>query len=456
MSGKNTRTVLAAFCLVAMATSGCAQADLVDDATGRAFGCETAPGANPYCSDPEIRALVYEQHVLATRLANEESIELTTDMGLGISGSPPPHVALRSIRNKAYAEVRRCRAERDCILEAVQQTTEVFRGMAGLPASEPSVSEAEIAASAAGQNYTKAALVAASDAIDAEYVAEWAATRELLASPDDPDKVDPLFAFRYREPERWNRERKQRCRDDLACMAERPQILDTLIGERRRILESGAERAEIAERQTRERERAKSENAARQRENERLLAERTAALRAIEVDAILPPGSRLRPLLIEGFETFDRDVATPFATDIGNDFASAASIFGAGGMGERIRSSAIDNRRNLVAAAYGLSRRDVLGYCGDEIVEVYRRTTPGSELRTLGGVTINRSEGVDVFVRAPRRFAPFVHASHFESGEGHFADEIRRLGGCGSPVLRHVEDNLVNYARGRDFIRWNP
>jgi hypothetical protein len=161
-------------------------------------------------------------------------------------------------------------------------------------------------------------------------------------------------------------------------------------------------------------------------------------------------------LLIEGFETFDRDVAPPFATDIGNHFASAASIFGAGGMGERIRLRVIENRRNLIAAAYGLSRRDVLGYCGDEIVEVYRRTTPGSELRTLGGVTINRSEGVDVFVRAPRRFAPFVEASHFESGEGHFAEEIRRLGGCESPLLRHVEDNLVNYARGLDFIRWSP
>lgn len=126
------------------------------------------------------------------------------------------------------------------------------------------------------------------------------------------------------------------------------------------------------------------------------------------------------------------------------------------GTSEAIRRGAVDNRRNLVAAAYGLSRRDIIGYCGDEVVQVYRRTTPGTELRTLGGVSISRSEGVDVYVRAPRRFARFVEASHFERGGGHFANEIARLGGCDSPLLRHLEDNMINYARGRPFIRWDP
>jgi hypothetical protein len=96
----------------------------------------------------------------------------------------------------------------------------------------------------------------------------------------------------------------------------------------------------------------------------------TAALRSIDVDGILPPGSRLRPLLIEGFETFDRHVATPFGIGFGNDFASTASIFGVGGMDERIRGGAIANRRNPVAAACGLSRRDILGYREEEMVDV--------------------------------------------------------------------------------------
>ncbi len=442
--------------LLAVATVSQAQSPLVPDRLGRDLGCETSPDADPYCTNTEVRALVFEQHVLVELLSNEPTIEVTVDMNLGLSGSLPPVLALRSFRSMVRISVRRCRGDEACILDAMREKTSVLRDLAGLPASEPSVTEAEIAASNAAQGEAKLAMIAAGEAIDAEYAAEWEQIRKLLAPPDDPDLAPPNLGRYFPAPERWSRERKQRCRDDMICMAERPQVLNMLVDRRKRAVRDTAKRERRAAQKARLQRQQEAARKARQKEIERRRAERVAALRAIDVDAILPLGSQLRPLLIEGFEAFDRQVAIPFATKIGDDFAGAALFFGAAGMSKRLRRAIVENRRNLVAAAYGFSRRDILGYCDDEVVQVYIRTTPEIERRTLGGATIQRYGGADVYVRVPRRFARFVEASHFENSVGLFADEISRFGSCDNPLLSRLEDNLVNYVRGNPFVRWDP
>lgn len=177
-------------------------------------------------------------------------------------------------------------------------------------------------------------------------------------------------------------------------------------------------------------------------------------LRKIDVDSLLPPGSQLRPLLYDGFEAFDRKVAIPLAAKIGGDAAALTTAFTSGGSGAGISRGIMNNRKNLVAAAYGLSRRNAIGFCGDQAVSVYRRSIPGMETRTLSGISLSRTDGVDVYVEVPRPFVRFVEKSHFEGNERRFSAEIERMGGCNSPVFKHIEQNIIAFARGRPFTAW--
>ena len=439
---------MAAF-LLGMALAGNAVGDVPVDPVGNYLGCDTDPAASPYCTDPELRALFHEQNLLGAELQGLAKVEI------GSSGSLPGWMVLRQVRNSLALDMRRCNGDRNCLLTEMEQRAVALRLAAGRPPDTPLVTPKEATELDAAGDADAERLRAAAREIAEAYPVEWEKTRALLAPPDDPDFVEPLFAWRNPAPEVWASKRERNCRGDLACLADRTD-LDRLLGVQREA--EAARAAAVARAAEEERERAVAEE--RRIAAERRLAEQRAAfverLERYNIDGLLPEGSKLRPILFGRFATFDRQTALPLAKEVADGFRGAVALFGGEYMASTLDSRARDNRRNLVLAAYGLTRKEVLGYCGDRKVQVYRRSTPGSELRTLGGITIQRQEGVDIYTEVPAPFARFVKGAHFESGTDHFRAEISRFGSCDHPVRRVLEHNLIAYATGGQAIPWDP
>lgn len=452
------RDFLAACAVVAcacLAGSGSAHAEVPPDPIGSYLGCEDDPAGNPYCTEPELRALFHEQHLLGKELQALPQVEIGAGMGLSVGGTLPGWMVLQQVRNSLAIDMRRCDANKACLLAKMEERAKALRIAAGRSADEPLVSPDAATSLDAGQTAEEARLRQAAQDIRDAYAVEWEKTRAILAPPDDPGFVEPLFLWRNPDPETWASKREARCRDNLDCLAD-PADIDRLVAVQRDAAAKRAEATALAEQREREAKEAELARAEAERQRETQRAAYIASLAAYDIDRILPEGSHLRPVLFGELDQFDEDTALPFANDIARGAGAAATFFAGEGMGASIRSGITENRRNLVVAAYALTRKEVLGYCGDRKVEVYRRSTPGRELRTLGGATLQRFSGTDIYVGVPAPFARFVEASHFESGVDLFRSEITAFGGCDNPVRKVLEHNLRAYASGRDPVAWDP
>lgn len=440
---------------VQLAHPGAAEAEVLPDPVGSYLGCDEDPSGNPYCTAPELRALFHEQHLLGKELQQLPQVEISEDMGLGMSGALPGWMLLQQVRNALAIDMRRCKTDKACLISEMEKRAAALRAAAGKPADEPLVNPDAATALEAGQDAEEDRLRQAAKDIRDAYAAEWEKTRALLAPPDDPEFVEPLFLWRNPDPETWASKREARCRGDLACLAD-PADLDRLVAAQRDAEAKQAEATALAEERAREEQEAEVARLEAERRHEAQRAAYIESLATYDVDRILPEGSHLRPVLFGDLELFDESTALPFARELADGFSSAASFFVGEGLGASVSRGVIENRRNLVLAAYGLTRKEILGYCGDRKVDVYRRTTPGSELRTLGGVTLQRFEGAEIYTGVPAPFANFVKASHFESGVDLFRDEITALGDCDSPVRQVLEHNLIAYGRDREPVGWDP
>lgn len=409
-----------------LAFPGAIDAEVLRDPVGTYLGCDQDPEDNPYCTAPELRALFQEQRLLGKELQQLPKVEISDGMGLSAAGTLPGWMIPQQVHNALAIDMRRCNADKACLISEMEERAKALRVAAGKPADMPLVSPDAVATLEAGQEAEEDRLRQAARDIGEAYSVEWEKARALLAPPDDPDFVEPLFLWRNPAPETWASKRDGRCRDDLACLADRADI-DRLVAVQRDAEWRRAEATALAEKRAREDRVAEIARAEAERRREEQRATYIASLGAYDIDRILPEGSHLRPVLFGDLDLFDESTALPFAREIAGGFGSAATLFVGEGMGASVSRGIMENRRNLVLAAYGLTRREVLGYCGDRKVEVYRRTTPGSEVRTLGGATLQRFEGVEVYTGVPAPFARFVKASHFERGVDLFRTEILRL-----------------------------
>ncbi|WP_371061138.1 hypothetical protein [Rhodosalinus sp. 5P4] len=401
-----------------------------------------------------MRLLLQEQHLLREEISGLSEIAITPEMQLSMTGAMPGYMMARNLESNLALEMRRCRGDEDCLLTTMQEGTRLLRVAAGRPESERLISAEEAAALEAEQQAGLERLRQEAEEIAAAYPVEWERARSMLAPPEDPDAVQPLFLWRNPEPEAWMAERERRCGKDLECLADRTD-LERLLEVQRRVEAERMEAFAEEERRAQE-ERAAAERQAeeaRRREEQRMaLVER---LSSYNVDGLLPEGSHLRPILFGRFTIFDRRTARPFAEALGASARDSAAFYGMEGLGMGLESGAIENRRNLIVAAYALTRKEELGFCGDPSVDVYRRTVPGSEF-TIGGAVVQRYAPAEVYVSVPAPFARFVEASPFEAGDDLLRRDVRRLATCRSPVRQVLEHNLIAYALDREPIPWDP
>ncbi len=235
------------------------------------------------------------------------------------------------------------------------------------------------------------------------------------------------------------------CRDSKDCI--RP-ILAQRIADLDAASITLTEAVQLAEQQ----EVQKAEEDAQRREAEVAQREAEIQLRVQnllpEAREAFPPQSFLHQILMQNFAAADQ-IAQDMALEIWDaDFAGTVRIL-APGMSDTLRQAAINNRKNLVLAAYGLTRYERLGACGDQITIVERLVSERQVSRNIYNVIISDIPAQYSRVDTPVNFARFVENTIFERGGRYFSSEVDAIGACDSDLRLFLEESLFSYARWR-------
>lgn len=419
-------------------------------------GCLEEVQTSPYCTDPEIRALVNTQAALFNMASDAEPITFEEDKIIGNSGyskgsTHDPTTLLFRVIYSQFLSVRRCGNDRDCILSEVEPNVSAMRDIMGVEPGVSLVGEGQV--SSIEDRVAERELARSSvDAARTAYERDWLATHELL----EADNGGALFEFRHPRPEGWWRLHEPKCeRRPEECLADLERDLAEVRAEKSKAeaaieAQERRERMALLEENARERRKAEAE-AARLRDEARkrdLLREK---LRDFDIRSVLPRESPFRSLVMYDAAAFDRDVAIPAAERMGDDTARITGFFGYSGLAPLLRDDVIDNRRNSIVASYAVTRMHVLGPCGDDIKDVYMRTT-NDIVTTRFGAEVNRIPGRPVYTSVPGKFAAAVSRSGFENEDGAkswgiFYGDLDFLSGCDDPIRGLIEHNLLAWAR---------
>lgn len=232
------------------------------------IGCDGNPDSSPYCTDPDIRALVYQQFRLRDRIEEIRSDPARANIVFAV---------MDGIRNMQLIAVRSCGGDTDCIKSAVTTATDGMYEISQIDRLPP-LTEAEIAAFAAaerGRADQRPAAVAALQELDQAYAREWEAAMDMLN-----DQALPLFRFRHPDPEIWARQWAGCGPDPAACLEQKTASLNAMLEAREkahRQVRAQQRNAENQQRQQAEAEAQAARAAASARAEEELQAQQAGA-----------------------------------------------------------------------------------------------------------------------------------------------------------------------------------
>lgn len=413
------------------------------DEVGEWLGCQEQPDASPYCTDPDIRRLVINQYPILDQWETMRSDAATSAEVAKVNVAA---ALMGAAQNQLKLDVRRCASDVECIESAVSESTAAMYKATGLtPRAEP-LSEVEIAEFAAGEQLraeenevSKAAL----RELDIAYDTEWRAAQQMLN-----ENSLPMFNFKFQSPDRWRKSWSRICQRGDNCLDAKAQSLDVMISWRdEKVTAAQAHRKEVADRERREKNAAKAAAA----EGKRRKASTQAKIEAAEAQArrVFRSNSLIRRVLLGEFKAAD-EIAVRLVDDyFSKNYSGFSALVGEGTI-DSLRSAAIANRRNLIVTAYGRTRFEVLGNCGEPYERISVQLTEDKVFKNIYGVVVRTIPGKVVRYNLPTRFARYAGASDFEASSSYFESDVFAITDCESYLRTHLENQMLEYAA------WKP
>lgn len=429
-----------------------AEARMPRDDVGVSLGCREQSDVSPYCSNPDIRLLSYEQLSIMD-MWDATKREMGTDKFDNVNKMNVVNALMHATKNDLMIAVRQCKSDTECIKSAMMNSTSRMYEITGIKLGAGAVTEAEAAAFLSREKLDseqdiekhlkqKAELVE----LDETYEKEWVAAQSALDSSD-------LASFNsiFPTPQRWVESFSQSCDYYDNCKYHKTKQLKGMVSWRdAKVRSTLATLNRQKEAESRERKIAEATLTAQaERERQQKNMQETIESATVEARTRLASGSLLNHVFFKEFHAADT-IAASVVNEFFSQYYGGFSAFVGDEVIENLRKRLVANRRALIVSAYGRTRVETLGNCGEPVERVSVRLTNDQVSKNIYGIVIRSSPGTVISYYVPVKFSPYAREAVFATEIRYFSGDLRDIMTCESDLRTVLENRMI------EFADWQP